>query len=161
MTHRFLVDGMLGSLARWLRICGYDTEYRRDADDNLLIEDAMSSGRILLTKDRLLSRNARKRNVISIQVKGANDVQKLGYVASKLDLDLKVSDKRCPKCNGQVHQAEKDTVKDTVPKNSYNAFEEFWICEDCQAVYWRGGHWENILKTIEMARETAKNSSFQ
>ncbi|MCK4438633.1 hypothetical protein KAV47_06135, partial [Candidatus Bathyarchaeota archaeon] len=37
MKPRFLVDSMLGSLARWLRIGGYDAEYRRDAEDDSLM----------------------------------------------------------------------------------------------------------------------------
>jgi len=78
---------MLGSLARWLRICGYDTEYRRDTEDDKLIEEAEATGRILLTRDRQLSIIAGKRDVESILVKGSSDYEELGCVALKLGLD--------------------------------------------------------------------------
>ena len=161
MAPCFLVDGMLGSLARWLRICGYDSIYRRDTEDEILIQESISSGRILLTKDHQLSLNAGKRNVESIQVEGTSDFQMLGFVAQTLELDLKVSESRCPKCNGEINQVQKEMVREKVPENSYNAFEDYWECTDCDSVYWRGGHWDNIVTTITKAREFAGNKTFQ
>lgn len=161
MTPRFLVDGMLGSLARWLRICGYDTEYRRDTKDEKLIEEANVSGRILLTKDLQLSIMAGKRDAESILVKGSSDYEELGCVALKLGLELNASDSRCPQCNNQIKKIKKEEVRDKVPLNSYNAFEAFWICEKCDAIYWKGSHWNNIKSTINMAREIVLNKTSQ
>src|SRR3990172_9336984 len=54
---RFIADSMLGRLATWLRILGYDTLYFRDAQDGRLVALARREGRILLTRDtRLLMR---------------------------------------------------------------------------------------------------------
>ena len=36
--HRFFADVMLGTLARWLRILGYDTSYENFIDDDELIQ---------------------------------------------------------------------------------------------------------------------------
>ena len=47
---RFLVDSMLGTLAKWLRILGYDTEYDACLNDNKLVRLARGEGRILLTR---------------------------------------------------------------------------------------------------------------
>lgn len=153
MTHLFLVDGMLGSLARWLRICGYDTEYRRDTEDDKLLDEAEVSGRILLTKDHQLSIRAGKKSIESILIEANSDYEALGYIARTLGLELNVSDSRCPKCNGKLKNVQKDKIRDRVPANSYKAFEDFWICDKCEAVYWRGGHWSNIQSTINRARE--------
>ena len=161
MTPQFLVDGMLGSLARWLRICGYDTEYRRDTEDDKLIEEAEATGRILLTRDRMLSIIAGKRDVESILVKGSSDYEELGCVALKLGLKLNASDSRCSKCNSEIINVQKEEVRGKVPINSYKAFEDFWVCEKCDTIYWRGGHWENIKSTINKAREIAKNNTSQ
>jgi len=161
MTPQFLVDGMLGSLARWLRICGYDTEYRRDTEDDILLDEAEASGRILLTKDHQLSIRAGKRSIESILIEGNSDYKALGCVARTLDLELNVSDSRCSKCNSEIINVQKEEVRGKVPINSYKAFEDFWVCEKCDTIYWRGGHWENIKSTINKAREIAKNNTSQ
>ena len=49
---RFVVDGMLGSLARWQRILGYDTDYVNQRDDPELVRIARAENRVLLTRDR-------------------------------------------------------------------------------------------------------------
>jgi len=58
MTPTFLIDGMLGSLNRWLRICGFDAKYIQNAPDEELLDMAKREGRALLTRDRLLYRKA-------------------------------------------------------------------------------------------------------
>src|SRR5208283_689191 len=60
---RFVADVMLGSLARWLRILGFDTIYFRVIDDNELIKIALQQERILLTRDTgIARRNLKKKN---------------------------------------------------------------------------------------------------
>ena len=51
---KFLVDSMLGRLAKWLRILGYDTLYFSSLDDNDLVRIARAEGRMVLTRDRMM-----------------------------------------------------------------------------------------------------------
>ena len=44
---RFLLDGMLGSLASWLRICGYDSVYYVDMNDDALFISNHDNNEIL------------------------------------------------------------------------------------------------------------------
>ena len=55
---RLLADGMLGTLAKWLRLLGYDTAYDNVAADPELARRARSEGRVLLTRDRELSKRS-------------------------------------------------------------------------------------------------------
>ncbi|MFH2111973.1 MAG: Mut7-C RNAse domain-containing protein [Candidatus Bathyarchaeota archaeon] len=151
MRPRFLVDSMLGSLSRWLRITGFDAEYRRDAADEDLIDEAIATGRVLLTRDKVLAARAAKRGVQVVLVEGEHDVEQLGMVASALSLELEVSESRCPKCNGCLERAEKSMLTDQVPEASLNAFDEFWVCRECGSVFWRGSHWDQIRSTLEKA----------
>ncbi|NLF02923.1 MAG: hypothetical protein GX601_18320 [Anaerolineales bacterium] len=48
---RLLLDGMLGRLAKWLRLLGYDAEYDNSASDTELARRARAEGRVLLTRD--------------------------------------------------------------------------------------------------------------
>ncbi len=151
MKPRFLVDSMLGSLARWLRISGYDAEYRRDADDDSLMEEASRSGRVLLTRDRVLAVRAKKRDIEAFLVNGEGDVEQLGELAAALGLELDPSSSRCPRCNGILTRVERDQVRDRVPEASLEAFDVFWVCGSCGGVYWRGSHWDQIASTIKEA----------
>lgn len=156
MRHRFLVDGMLGSLTRWLRISGYDAEYRREADDDILIEEASRTGRVLLTRDRELAHRANKRGMEAFLVEGEDDVAQLGNLAAALGLELAPSCSRCPKCNGPLTRVEKDQVQDRVPGASLEAFDAFWMCGICGGVYWRGSHWDQIVSTLEEAERVSR-----
>ena len=60
---KFIVNSMLGDVARWLRMLGYDTLYYRDVDDETLISIARKDGRILITRDKSLSNRARRRKI--------------------------------------------------------------------------------------------------
>jgi len=161
MKPRFLVDSMLGSLARWLRIGGYDAEYRRDADDDSLMEEASKTGRVLLTRDRMLALRAKKRGVETILVEGEGDVEQLGALAAALGLELNPSNSRCPRCNGSLTQVDRDQVRDRVPEASLEAFDVFWVCGSCGGVYWRGSHWKQIASTLEEAENLLRGKDYK
>lgn len=58
MRHvRFVLDGHLGTLARYLRLLGFDAAYARNASDRQLIRMSTTEGRILLTRDVGLLKN--------------------------------------------------------------------------------------------------------
>lgn len=142
---------MLGDVARWLRIAGYDTVYHQDMPDEHLIEETRLTGRTLLTRDRVLVRHAAKQGVKALYVEGSDSHEKLAYVASKLGLSMSARLARCPRCNGELEPAAKPSVRGVVPLASYEAFDEFWVCRDCGAVYWKGSHWGKIEATLEEA----------
>ena len=56
--HRFLLDNHLGRLAVYLRMLGFDAQYRNDFQDEELAQISSEEGRTLLTREvRLLMRN--------------------------------------------------------------------------------------------------------
>jgi uncharacterized protein with PIN domain len=151
MDRRFLLDGMLGSLARWLRIGGYDTEYLKDTPDDDLIEEARRSERILLTRDEVLAIRAKKRGVEAVLLKGEADEDALAELASALHLTFDPTQARCPKCNHTVDKVEKAVVVGKVPEGTYKVIEDYWLCPSCGGVYWRGSHWPRIVETLSHA----------
>src|SRR5262245_41686191 len=52
---RLLADVMVGRLARWLRILGFDVLYSNRHEDDEIIRIATAENRIVLTRDRGLS----------------------------------------------------------------------------------------------------------
>ncbi len=144
----FLIDGMLGSLARWLRIAGFDSVYHIDKDDDALIQDAKDSRRVLLSRDKVMIQRAVKMGVDAVFVSSENIREQLAQIKESLGMTLNPSLSRCPLCNGELSPKTKDEVRGDVPESSLNAFEEFWMCDLCKKVYWKGSHWAKILATI-------------
>jgi uncharacterized protein len=78
---RFVADAMLGSVARKLRIFGFDTLYHDasgiDDDDSKVEELARKEERVILTADRALVEHARKAGIPVILVAGETDKDRL------------------------------------------------------------------------------------
>jgi len=150
----FIVDSMLGSLARWLRMLGYDTLYAKGWHDSRILDEASATGRIIVTRDRGLYRRALRRGIEAVFVSDniAEALAKLGAIYG-IRLDIDPDRSRCPLCNTPLKRIDKSRVKGRVPPRVYEAYDEFWICPRCGQVYWRGGHWRGINETLEEARK--------
>ena len=155
MAPSFLVDGMLGSLNRWLRICGYETEYMRDAPDEELLERGIEAHFVVLTRDIALSKEARRRGIDVFIVEGSNDEERLASVAQEFNLILDPVMARCTICGGRLDPVSKDDVVGEVPSASLEAYDEFWRCGGCGKVYWKGSHWKRIVEKIAEASRLA------
>ena len=51
---RFIADAMLGKLARWLRLLGFDCAYDSEIADEDLVRRGIAEERIILSRDRAL-----------------------------------------------------------------------------------------------------------
>ena len=153
---KFVTDGMLGKLTRWLRMLGHDVEYSRSLDDEALINKAKTANRILLTRDLRLYQQAVTKGTSAFLVEGDTGARKLARLSKrfnfKLEIDMKAS--RCPKCNALIKSVSKEEVTDRIPKATASYYNEFWKCLGCEQIYWRGAHWERINRTLKEAKET-------
>lgn len=152
---KFVIDGMLGSLAKWLRLLGYDALYLRNAPDSDLLRIAQDEKRILLTKDtRLLQRRQVKKSVIeSLLVETDTLADQLIQVSSRFDLELEGKRPFCSICNLSLKDADKETARQKVPPYVYQAQERFSVCPGCGRYYWAGTHWQSIEKKTKELRE--------
>jgi len=148
---KFLLDSMFGSLARWLRICGYDAEYIKNIQDDEIIQRSLAEKRIILTRDKLLYKKAIKAGAYALQIEGDNDVERLSFISNKLGILLEPSQSRCPVCGGFLTYSDKNFLKDRIPRMTYEHYNDFWVCDSCGKIYWKGSHWKNILKTVNEA----------
>lgn len=156
---RFISDGMLGKLSRWLRILGHDVQYYKFASDRNLIEIAASSDRVLLTRDQNLVHQASKHEVKVYFVEGSGIVQVLTNLLVYFDLNPKVdlNFSRCPKCNGSLMVVPKNSILDEIPTLTSIHYNEFWKCKECGQVYWLGSHWEKIINTLNDVKNLIGN----
>ena len=157
---RFIVDAMLGHVARWLRLLGYDTEYSRSYEDWRILKIAEEEDRVIVTRDLGLFRRARKRGLRAVYVEEPAIEKVLALLSLKFGIRLSFDkhDTRCPVCNGVLRYT--TSLVDVAGKVSEAIavrYREFWICTRCGKVYWQGRHWRNINQVLEVAKvEKAK-----
>jgi len=145
---RFVVDGMLGSLARWLRILGYDTDYANRRDDAELVRIARAEKRVLLTRDREL---ASRRGVPVLLVESQSLDEQLAQVTSAYTPPGPGA-RRCPVCNATLVQAQPQEVADRVPPYVLRQHRHFQRCPDCERIYWQGSHWQHMQGRLKQQR---------
>ena len=143
---KFLCDQMLGTLAIWLRIIGYDTSYvKKDHDDEIIIQSKQEN-RILLTRDKAIAHTYESAMLIN----STNLYDQIQQVVHEFGLTLE--DTRvlslCTLCNVSVEPMEKSTLKNLVPMHAYESHQHFWQCPSCGRIYWKGSHWDNIQRFI-------------
>ncbi len=145
---RFLCDAMLGSLCRWLRFFGLDSEYAGvEAADAEVGARAEAEGRWLLTADReLAGRGPRTMLVRSLNLEDQL-VEVLGRLRLGVRPDLELS--RCSHCNGPLVEQERDLVAEDVPPYVLENAERFKRCGRCRRIFWPGTHSEKILARME------------
>lgn len=152
---KFIVDTMLGNIARWLRLLGYDTIYKKDLKDWVILRIATNESRVIITLDRSLHNRALNRGLFSVYLNQRSVGEKLAYLSyvTGIKLYVELDRARCSMCNNELTKVSKNMVKDRVPPNVYRLYEDFWICRKCGKVYWIGSHWRMIEQILKQARE--------
>jgi uncharacterized protein with PIN domain len=137
----FIADAMLGTLAKWLRILGYDTLYDAGLNDHQLVRLARAEDRVLLTRDGEL---ARRRGVRSLMITDQCLDDQLRQVLGDLGLEPNRSFSRCPVCNELLETLGRKAAQSRVPAYVAETHDTFRSCPACQRVYWRGTHWKQM-----------------
>ena len=146
MAPRFVADVMLGKLARWLRILGYDTLYDRQASDRQLMELAAREDRILLTSDRELLRRSKAQKFFILADRWQDQLKE---VTAKFGFQQDSLFTRCVECNSRLECMNKEQVKNKVPAYVYKTQTEFVRCPLCQKIYWAGSHWRGAMAELQ------------
>ena len=136
---RFIADVHLGTLARRLRILGFDTWYETSADDAALADRAVAEGRILLTRDRQLL--MRREIVHGYCPRSPDPDEQLAEVVARWELAAKAQPStRCPSCNGLLEPTDLDSVRGRIPPRTAREHTAFVDCRSCGQVFWPGSH---------------------
>lgn len=145
---RFFADVMLGRLARWLRILGYDVAYERGIEDDDLLRRSEKENRTVLTRDTgLMERHTSTRIEFLESEKPREQLQfmhrKYGIVLDRGRLFT-----RCSWCNGPLQDIAKSEVEGLVPPYVYETEEHFRRCPNCDKLYWRGTHGGRFIEQL-------------
>ena len=152
MKPRFIIDVNVGKLAKKLRMMGYDALFVNELDDSELVRIALKEGRVLLTKDSGITRRG---VVFTGKIKAVlietDDVrEQLRQVVTALQLQPASNPfSRCMECNHLLIPREKDEIRDIVPPYVLKTQEHYMQCPGCNRIYWRGTHWQQMIREIE------------
>ncbi|MFX0081449.1 MAG: Mut7-C RNAse domain-containing protein [Candidatus Hodarchaeota archaeon] len=156
---KFLVDSMLGKLARFLRIFGYDTLYANDlidffkrdpVPDEQLLVFAKETNRFVITKDYLFYKSFANN---AIYLKGEGVYNYLNQLKKNLGLNFKfnIQHARCSICNSKMKKVEEiSDIKHLILQETFNQHNEFYQClnSQCKKIYWKGSHIDDIEKRL-------------
>ena len=146
---KFLVDRMLGKLAKGLRMLGYDTVYCRGEDADQLIQWARQESRVILTRNTKLIRKRSEDRILRV----TEDIPFLQLKEliqrGEITLDEEKLFSRCLICNALLDQISKEEAEGKVPDFIFHQQKDFSRCSQCQRIYWQGSHQENMQKRIE------------
>lgn len=142
---RLIADGMLGRLARWLRLLGYDTAYEKDTSDLELARRARAEGRVLLTRDRAL---AARRGLRTLLIESERVQEQVRQVVETLGPPPNLALSRCSLCNVPLEPATPQQVADRVPPYVLQTQKRFGVCPICGRVYWTGTHLQHMRRYL-------------
>lgn len=142
---KFIADSMLGRLARWLRIMGYDTSYSSFISDRELIKKGREEKRIILTRDTNLIKCKLVKDYLFIKSDNLEE-QIRQVVGAQYTVPLPFS--RCLLCNQEIREIKKEKIKKKVPPYVYKTQDGFAWCPQCGKIYWEGTHVEKAKKRL-------------
>jgi uncharacterized protein len=148
----FVLDGHLGRLNAYMRMLGSDCFYQNDYDDSALLRISLTEDRILLTRDRrLLMHKALRRGYL---VRSPEPQHQLGEVVRHYGLQRWIRPfQRCLRCNHLLQPVEKESVLDRLEPRTKLYFDEFHICPACKQIYWKGSHFDKMVKILSSLGE--------
>jgi len=145
---RFAADAMLGRLARWLRVLGYDTFYDIGIADPVLVRLAQEEERLLLTRDRHLLRELRP--TWSLEVRQNDPLQQLRDLVEALQLPPPESlFTRCLLCNAALQVVDRGEAQPLLPEGVRELPGPVRRCPICGRLYWDGSHVRRMRAALE------------
>ena len=156
---KFLVDRMLGKLAKGLRMLGYDTIYYRGEDAHQLIQLARQEGRVILTRNtKLVPKRSEDRILRVTEDKPLSPIEG-AYSKGTISLDEENLFSRCLLCNALLDEIPREEVEGKVPDFIFYQQKEFFQCPQCRRIYWQGSHQENMARRIEELKTSTKSQA--
>jgi len=144
----FAVDKSLGTLAKWLRILGYDTIYEPQGSGSEFYA-RLADHRILITRSREIQKMWGDHHPVFIT--SSLLVEQLKQVVDHVGIDR--DDTRpfslCIHCNLPIGEVDKSDVYGLVPDYIWETHDAFNRCRQCKRIYWSGSHAERSMDMID------------
>ena len=141
----FITDNMLGKLAKYLRMMGYDTIYPRNFGLSELKRLCENDGYIFLTRSSRMLEILDERFICFIRSQHFSEQLLQVITEFKLELNMDRCFSRCLICNTQLEDVSINDIESDVPGKVISTQSQFKVCKDCHRGYWNGGHTARML----------------
>ena len=142
---RFAADIMLGRLAKWLRVLGFDARSMSPAC-RAVIESLVSKGVVPVT---------RREKFLGVPgvvfIRSDHHFEQLMELISLVGMtreEVRLFS-RCTVCNGLLVRIPGASVQGEAPDYVFETMSDFRKCSDCGRVYWPGSHRLNMREKLE------------
>ena len=147
MGRKFLADAMLGRLAKWLRVMGYDTHYQPSYGPGQ-ITSLVKGGRLLLTRNSQWLR--RSTDTVFVRPDHIKEQLRQLHREGWIEADRKSWFTLCLLCNEPLLDAPLESVRENVPEHLFfNSPSAIRFCPSCNRFFWPGSHRQNMLAQLE------------
>ncbi len=145
---KFVLDVHLRALAKYMRMFGFDTNYQNDFSDEQIIEISISEKRTVLTRDvGILKRNQLTHGY---WVRNVKPIKQIEEIIKRFDLKNEINEfSRCIRCNTIIVPIEKEKVMSKIPPKVKSLHPQFFYCNVCSKIYWKGSHYDKMKSLIE------------
>jgi uncharacterized protein with PIN domain len=144
---RFILDVHLGTLAKSLRLLGFDACYRNDYSDKTIADLAAREQRLVLTRDIGLLKH--KAITWGYWLRSQQGEKQLTEVLAYFQLYAQLAPfSRCLACNAPIVPVPKEAIWEALPPKTRLYFEEFFQCTHCRRVYWKGSHFDRMQSFV-------------
>lgn len=145
----FIADRMLGRLARYLRLIGYDVSYPPTCPDAKLIGIARCEKRVLLTRDRgiLGQESALKCRPEVVEISSVEVLDQIAQLAEEGWISHILAP-RCALCNTPLRELSVDEARHLLPPYILATQCSFLCCDSCNIILWEGSHWKHFRRSI-------------
>lgn len=142
---RFVVDNMLGKLARWLRVLGCDAR-------SMVLENPGAMALLMNEGWTPVTRREKFREVEGVVfIRSDHPFQQLMELITLVNLRREEVRpfSRCTLCNASLARIPGEAVFGVVPDYVFETVSDFRKCPDCGRVYWPGSHRRKMIEQLE------------
>jgi uncharacterized protein len=148
---KFILDVHLGTLAKYMRMLGFDTLYKNNYKDEDIVKISLKEKRAILTKDRGILKRSEVTHGYWIRSTITNE--QIIEVIKHFDLKEQIKElSRCLKCNSLLKKIPKGQIIDRLPRKVKEYQQEFYYCMNCDKIFWKGSHYTKMKGIIEELR---------
>jgi uncharacterized protein with PIN domain len=152
MPMKFIVDANVGKLTKWLRLMGHDAIFFDGRNDGDMIALAFSEDRTILTRDTHIMEwgVVKSGRVKTLLIENDDPETQICQVLRDLHIEVPGNPFTvCLECNVPLVDIAREDVKNRVPPYVFRTQANFLECPKCRRIYWRGTHWQSMVKRLE------------
>src|SRR3990167_10799559 len=148
---KFILDVHLGTLAKYMRILGFDSLYKNNYKDEEIVDISLKEKRTILTRDRGILKRSEVTH--GYWIRSTKTDTQIIEVIKRFDLKEQIKElSRCLLCNSLLKKISKEKIIDRLPRKVREFQNEFYYCKACDKIFWKGSHYTKMMKTIENIR---------